>query len=299
MPDSSTSFHCAACSSGTPIDLVRGLRKLEVAGEQRSEEWLQKRRQLVTASEMASVLCQNPYESRVGLLRKKVGVGPVRNSDNFFTRHGNENEAKACLMYEKATGHKVIPFGLLQSNKPGQEHLGGSPDGITCCGRLVEIKCPVTREIVPGLVPAHYTPQLLTLMHITGLPVADFVQWRTDTGVFNITEYKEDVPRWFEDAGPKIKDFHTLLMDCHMHPEKVPKPRKRKRPAQVPRSVPVEPEPSFADAFVLDNSSSDSDTDVEMPAALTEPPPLVPGCKQVLVPGGPPPPLQLEPVPNN
>lgn len=152
-PEASAPPHCAACASGAPNELVRGLRALEIAGEQRSEEWLQRRRQLVTASEMASVLSQNPYESRVALLRKKVGVGPARPTDNFYTRHGNENEAKACLMYEQATGHKVIAFGLLQSNVEGQTHIGGSPDGITCCGRLLEIKC----------APQDTSPPLLTL----------------------------------------------------------------------------------------------------------------------------------------
>tara|TARA_R110002074_G_scaffold10479_3_gene39776 strand:- start:1743 stop:2654 length:912 start_codon:yes stop_codon:yes gene_type:complete len=286
--------HCAACASGAPNALVRSLRSLEIAGEQRSEEWLQKRRQLVTASEMASALCQNPYESRVALLRKKVGVGPVRTCDNVYTRHGNENEAKACVMYEKATGHKVVAFGLLQSNVEGETHLGGSPDGITFCGRLVEIKCPVTREIIPGLVPAHYTPQLLTLMHIAGLKVADFVQWRTDTGVFDITEFHEDADQWYAAVAPRIKDFYTLLMDCHLNPSKVPLPKKRKRKAAAPKYVQA-PEPAFADAFIFsdtDNSDNDENDmrDVNTPSVPAQ------GGNTVLVPGGPPPPLTLEPA---
>jgi len=135
---------------------------------------------------------------------------------------------------------------------------------------------PVTREIIPGLVPAHYTPQLLTLMHITGLPVADFVQWRTDTGVFDITEFREDVPKWYSSVHRDIKNFHTLLMDSHMNPEKVPLPKKRKRKAAAPRYTATEPEPPFAEAFDLGPDS---------PA----------GGPQALVPGGPPPPLELEP----
>lgn len=121
-------------------------------------------------------------------------------------------------------------------------------------------------------------------MHITKLPVADFVQWRTDTGVFDITEFREDVPQWYSSVGHKIKDFHTLLMDCHANPEKVPLPKKRKRKAVAPRVV-NEPEPPFAEAFDL--SCLDGEP---TPAARMHPAPA-----PVPVPGAPPPPLELEP----
>ena len=130
---------CAVCAKG-PLDWVARLRGLEVTSGQRTQEWFAARKQCVTASELASVLSQNQYCSRVMTLKKKCGLVGDTSSSTFACQHGNDNEDRAIKIYERKTGHKVMSFGLLRSQVPGQTHIAGSPDGITHCGRLVEAK---------------------------------------------------------------------------------------------------------------------------------------------------------------
>ena len=112
---------------------------------------------------------------------------------NHFTLHGQLHEPIALKEYCKATGCKVAQFGLINSkDKPW---LACSPDGVTHCGRLVEVrppplpftplqpltppqlKCPVSRLIVPGEVPRHYLPQLQISMYVMDLQEADYFEW--------------------------------------------------------------------------------------------------------------------------
>ena len=223
------SCKCEFCQKNSETDpFVQELKRLEVSAQQRSPEWFEKRKTLVTASEMATVLCQNPYESRVTLLKKKIGI--TSNTSNMYTQHGNQTEDIACKKYEEITGHRVIPFGLWQSKEyPG---IGGSPDGVTACGRLIEIKCPVSRTIIPGCVPEHYKAQLQTLMFVSGLKICDFVQYHTRDDVFDITtvEYDQD---WYKRNEAKISQFHAMLRECHEDPGQIIKyERKRKSPTQ-------------------------------------------------------------------
>ena len=230
MKELAPNVRCEACHHNEATESVLDIRRLEVSAQQRSPDWFKQRKKMITASEMASVIGQNPYESRITLLRKKLGL--LDNANNFFTQHGNDTEDIACQKYEDVTGHRVIPFGLLKSDNPPTSHIGGSPDGITSCGRLVEIKCPVTRKIIPGEVPKHYEAQLQTIMMVSGLTVADFVQYHTTDDVFDITEVPVD-PYWYERHKDKIAEFHAMLLECRADPSKIskyytPKPKRQK-----------------------------------------------------------------------
>ena len=214
---------CQACK----CDTTSALRKLEVCRTQRTAEWKEKRRHMVTASESAAVLGQNPYETANALLKKKLGLTVFRG--NKFTQHGQTMEGAAIERYETETGHTVESFGLLVS--ADDKWLGGSPDGITRCGRLVEVKCPVTRPIVLGEIPRHYMAQVQQLLHITGLPVCDFVEMKGPEE-FQIVEIKKDIGWWTENQ-PKLHAFHKRVEECFADPSLAPKPRKRKKKAPI------------------------------------------------------------------
>ena len=94
---------------------------------------------MLTASDVAAALGLNPYQTRKSLLDKKTGRGGSRKfTGNAATRWGVLYEPEARKLYERKTGHFVYEFGVIQH----QEHtwLGGSPDGVTETGRLLEIK---------------------------------------------------------------------------------------------------------------------------------------------------------------
>ena len=147
---------------------------------QRTEPWFKKRRNHITASIVAAICNENPYESRLSALKKKVGhEKPFTGS--IATEHGNKYEDEAIQKYEALTGEKVIEFGLLQSLNKDEDYLAGSPDGITATGKLIEVKCPFRRKPLEGQIPSYYVHQVQMLMHILDLPTCDFIQYVPET----------------------------------------------------------------------------------------------------------------------
>lgn len=133
--------------------------------EQRTDEWQSIRGRLLTASDVAAALGIKPYATYAGdprqdLVRRKAeqAIGINSFTGNAATAWGQVQEPVALGMYAQRTGQRVEDFGLIVHEEHGW--LGGSPDGVTHSGRLVEIKCPVSRKIGDGAVPHHYFPQV-------------------------------------------------------------------------------------------------------------------------------------------
>ena len=145
---------------------------------QRTPEWYAVRRDLLTASDAASALDIKPYpsyrgSSRAELLRKKVSDAPV---NNMFVVHGQKYEDEARDRAAEAMGEVVEDVGLVKhATLPW---LAASPDGVTHTGKLVEIKCPLKREIQPGHVPSHYWPQIQVQMEVCDVDSTIFVQYK-------------------------------------------------------------------------------------------------------------------------
>ena len=209
---------CEECQKTTDM-----FREMEICSEQRTPKWKSLRKSMITASEVGTVLNVNRYETAQKLLLRKVGITTFKG--NKFTQHGQSMEAAAIQRYEAETGHTVRQYGLLQC----QEHpfLGGSPDGITACGRLLEVKCPVTRELIQGDVPIHYYHQVQLLLFITKLDYADYVEMKGPEE-FQIVEVVRD-PEWYTKHEDTLLKFHERLMSCHEDPSCLPKPKKRKK----------------------------------------------------------------------
>jgi putative phage-type endonuclease len=106
---------------------------------QQTNMWIEVRMTMLTASDVAAVLGKNPYDSRIQLLRKKVGQ-ENRFTGNACTRYGQANEDLAGRRYAEVYNKKTYTYGLMRH----RDHpwLGASPDLITADGRIVEIKCP-------------------------------------------------------------------------------------------------------------------------------------------------------------
>lgn len=136
----------------------------------------------ITGSGLASIIGQNRFKSRSKYLTELA-----RDNDNFTgndaTEWGSTYEADALAHYQVATGHTLIQPGLLGYPK-WDGVIAGTPDAVTRCGIVVEIKCPYTRSIAKEnskqylKVPDYYLPQLKTYMAIVGATQADFVQYR-------------------------------------------------------------------------------------------------------------------------
>ena len=176
--------------------------------EQRSPEWHKQRENAITASDIPAVLGENEYKSSWTLLLDKCNANPKPFIGNTATKWGTHYEDIAIEKYSTLRNKEVLSFGLLIH--PDYPWLGGSPDGITTDGILLEVKCPLKRKIVHGEVPHHYLSQVLLNLEICDLEMAHFIEFvpgnADDNYEINIVEVPRD-REWFARELPKMKDF--------------------------------------------------------------------------------------------
>jgi putative phage-type endonuclease len=181
---------------------------------QRTPEWFEARRGLITASDAAAALGIKPYKTyrgdpRADLLAKKLNDAPVQ---GMALAHGvkYEDAARDAAMAE--LGDTCYEFGLLVH--PEHPWLAASPDGVTATGKCVEIKCPLRRKITPGgPIPEIYEVQVQLQLAVTDMETALFIQYQpahvSETGqpFMDIQTVKRD-REWFDRALPELKRFY-------------------------------------------------------------------------------------------
>jgi len=178
--------------------------------EQRSIEWFELRGTMLTASDVASALGKNHFKSAEALLLDKCGY-KKKEGPNANTQRGIDLEPMVRDLYDARTGSKTHEFGLEQH--PVHKWLGGSVDGITEDGILVEIKCP---NKLCTKIPDYYFPQVQVLLDINNLEECDFVQYHQPTNELKIIRVPRD-RAWFEDALPKMKKFWDQVLYKREH----------------------------------------------------------------------------------
>ena len=210
--------------------VVQALIEHEYAA-QRSEEWLALRGKMLTASDAATAIGVNSYEKPDGLILKKFGYNKFEG--NEATEHGNKYENVARDIYCERYNEVAHEIGL--HPHPLYNWLGGSPDGITESGKLLEIKCPLRRKITDE-VPVHYMPQLQLLMEILNLEECDFIQYKPEEltwpnpSEFVVTNVKRS-REWFEEQLPVMDAFWKRVLWYRANggvEELLPKPKKER-----------------------------------------------------------------------
>jgi putative phage-type endonuclease len=189
---------------------VRELLAAEYA-EQRSQEWLELRENMITASDIASAIGENHYESIESFIKKKVLR--TKWNGNAATAHGTLLEPLVRDLYDQRTGRKSHEIGLVQHRE--YPWLGASPDGITEDGLLIEIKCPLTRKIEKK-VPKYYWPQVQLQLEITDLEECDFIQYKPDPEEFVVVRVKRD-REWFQKNLPAMKNAWDRIVSGRIH----------------------------------------------------------------------------------
>lgn len=171
------------------VEKYNALRSI-VLPEQRSEEWFKMRNDKITASDGGTAIGMNKYEPQYNFILKKT-VGSDFKS-NKFCYHGKKYEHIDTMIYQYRMNVRVEEFGLL--SHPTIDFLGASPDGICTplkydgihkskfVGRMVEIKCPLTRkiiktgELIDNICPLYYWIQVQLQLECCDLEECDFWQ---------------------------------------------------------------------------------------------------------------------------
>jgi putative phage-type endonuclease len=152
---------------------------------QRTKEWYDEVANMLTASEFADIL--GTELGRARMIMKKALPPPQMsrrlacptaemNAFDWGTRY--EPVAKQIL--EREWGATIGESGRLYH--PTMTRLAASPDGFivdakdkTHVGRLLEIKCPISRKI-EGKIPHKYWVQMQIQMEVAGIHECDYVE---------------------------------------------------------------------------------------------------------------------------
>jgi putative phage-type endonuclease len=140
--------------------------------EQRTPLWYSKRSTILTASEIASVLECNVYQSSYELLLKKLNP-KIDNLSTQALEWGVKFEPIAEKFYEHLRKEKVFDIGLVIHSM--YDWIGASPDGVILSGKLLEIKCPFMRNI-GGDIPIYYWIQMQIQMEVCDMDLCDYLE---------------------------------------------------------------------------------------------------------------------------
>lgn len=167
--------------------------------EQRTPEWYAQMAIIISASELGSLF--GAPRQRAKLVMSKTQPPQPRYqqlavpSDSMSAFDwGIRFEPVVKQIYEYKYGAEIKELGRLHHQV--DPRCTASPDGLiySCpknerTGRLIEIKCPVTREI-DGTVPKDYYAQIQMQLHVTGCNQCDYVE-ASFAAMYNILRQKE------------------------------------------------------------------------------------------------------------
>lgn len=157
--------------------------------EQRTDAWYAESKNLLTASEVATVF--KAGRTRGTLVMAKAAPPAdvtsrgsrtaVERSETSPFAWGIRYEPVVKEYLEKSLGATIVDLGRIRHRTV--ERIAASPDGlITSCtdsglvGRLVEIKCPSTRIIKGDTIPFEYWCQMQLQMEVCGRPACEYVE---------------------------------------------------------------------------------------------------------------------------
>ncbi len=197
--DSFERFHCrriaavSTCVPATKTDAIRTLIARK-STEQRTPEWYIQASKLLTASELGGIF-GSPRARGQLVMSKAIPPTPEeieRRCSKPLTclsQHmspfdwGIRFEPVVKQIYEYRHRVQIADLGRLVH--PTDPRIAASPDGLVAVaedptsprlGALVEIKCPITREIENDKVPADYYTQMQLQLEVTNVDVCYYVE---------------------------------------------------------------------------------------------------------------------------
>ena len=182
--------------------------------DQRSDNWYRLRNTMLTASDCASAIGDNFFKSPEVLILHKVYPQLNTFKGNERTEWGQKYESVARDIYAAQFNEVVHEIGLAQH--PVHKWLGGSPDGITESGKLIEIKCPNPKNKLKKECPKHYVAQVQVLLEVLDLEECDFIQYRPDPYEFIVVNMKRD-RNWFAEKMPVMKKLWDRVVYGRAH----------------------------------------------------------------------------------
>jgi hypothetical protein len=174
----------AAAAEPTAAHVARAKQLLTVRQvAQRTDAWYSETMNLLTASELSQIFKTGGRTRGLLVLAKTQALEPRSGSSTSQSEHmtafdwGVRFEPVVKQIYEARYGSTIADVGRLYHQTMAR--CAASPDGVVVegsrAGRLIEIKCPVTRE--PGLqIPEEYYAQMQQQLEVCDLELCDYVE---------------------------------------------------------------------------------------------------------------------------
>jgi len=205
--------------------------------EQRTPEWYAQMSTIISASELGNLFA-SPRQRAKLVVSKSLPYQPRNQPLAVLSEYmsafdwGIRFEPIVKQIYEDKYGVTVKELGRM--HHPNDPRCTASPDGLVyhCprgerVGRLMEIKCPVTRK-VDGIIPKDYYTQMQMQLHVTGLKHCDYIE-AVFASKYNNMDIKEG-PGWYsgvvalvryaeqeQDTPPSssFQDFYYVYSPLH------------------------------------------------------------------------------------
>lgn len=193
------------------------------------EEWLKRRKQMLTASDVAAVLGESPFRTNVDVFMDKVS-DEISHYDADHLRFGRDVEGAIANMYEARTGRLVTDYGeTVISTHPDIPWLGATLDRVT---EIDGDEGPLELKHVGNFVrqddwveepPSHYQIQVQIQMACTMATVGSLA------GLFpgynlGYTDLKFS-PEFIEAIMPKLDEFWNYNVAKKIPPAAIPHKR--------------------------------------------------------------------------
>ena len=176
---------------------------IENSIQAQTDMWFTKRASMISATDFSVILGLGHGKTQNDLLQKKLYN--TRTTDTVHTLHGKKFEPVAIEILEKRKNIQIKEIGFTISEKT--PFLGATPDGITIEDgkiKLIEIKCPLTRQI-DGCVPYGYYTQIQLQLYVCDVQECLFFECNLE----EITKEK------FEKLPDNICKGYNVANNCH------------------------------------------------------------------------------------
>ena len=188
--------------------------------DQGTDEWLELRLGVVTASKFKDVLSGGKGITRLSYMRQLAAEAltgaPVDLFKSSAMEWGNETEPQAKAMYQLHTFNTVEEVAFI---KHDSINVGVSPDGLICDNGLIEIKCPNTTTQIDtflrGKMPTGHIPQVQGQLWVSEREWCDFVSFDpriNGKSSFCMTRIERD-DKYIKDLETKVKQFNEELSE--------------------------------------------------------------------------------------
>lgn len=150
--------------------------------EQGTDEWLNLRLAVITASKYKDVLAGGKGLTRSAYMRQLAAEAitgmRTESFSNSAMEWGTEHEPQAKAMYELMQCEEVEEIAFI---KHDEINTGVSPDGLIGDTGLIEIKCPNTttqiETVLNGKMPTKHIPQVQGQLWVSEREWCDFVSF--------------------------------------------------------------------------------------------------------------------------